>query len=812
MQKRQILNRLGISILSVLLVLSVTAYLVVNNTTDDFSEIKSPYLKDTVKVYRDEMGAPTIIGSNIQDVLYAQGYEYARDRLWQLEFYRSVANGELSRLFGSSQLENDMALRKLGIHRAAVAAAERLPQQYKSYIENYIAGVNDYIRSHRNALPFELELLGVQPKEWTVVDTLSIQGVMAFDLAYGGLSAELRRLELVQAVGGEKSLEVLPVVYAPAGEYIKTVNVSEIGALGSDFSNHPLNTMFGGLDKLALGVGSNNWVISGNLTESGFPILANDMHLGLSTPGIWYQVHLIATDGSINVQGFSLPGAPFIIVGHNEHITWGFTNTGLDAIDLFYLKRNETHYLVDNTQWVPFNKVTETIPVKNQAPVEFTYELSQFGVMDTIDGTEYAVRWTLTEGYERDQIFRAIYELNVAENVDQIHSALEYFAVPGQNVVFATVDGDIGYQFTGLIPTRTNGFGVLPQNGSNGLNDWNGTIPYEDQLFVVNPSKGFFGTANQEIDDRHLFYIAENYAVQYRGARINQILANRTNFEMDGSKFDEFDIMRMHGDVYSLAVDDILIPVMEGLKSYDFTKIENSDPNLIQEALGLLDTWDHRMVSSSPEASIFVTFRINFVHSTFVDELGYNLTKSINYAAHRSLVNFLKHPQGVSWFDDVRTSQNESYIDTAAIAFSNAINFLKNKVGNSINDKWEWGNLHQATFKHVMGEVFPFLNVGPAPANGTTFTINAGGGRGGDVENLSFEQSHGPSERLIVRVEPKWEVVYGLTPPGIKGDPFSKHYDDAFDNWRLIRYSKWTFSTDDVISGQTLVTTYHKEE
>ncbi len=811
MRLSMLLNRLGVFFFTLILMFSVTAFLVVNNSSDNFSEIRSPNLQDTVKVYRDKMGTPTIIGSNIHDVLYAQGYEYARDRLWQLEFYRSVASGELSRLFGPSQLKNDMALRKLGIHRAAVAASERLPPEYRSYVASYVNGLNDYIRSHRNALPPELEILGVKPKEWTVVDSLSIQGVMAFDLAYGGLSAELRRLKLIQTVGGEKSLEVIPVVYDPAAEYIKSVNVSDIGALGSDFSTHPLNTMFGGIDKLALGVGSNNWVIGGALTASGKPILANDMHLGLATPGIWYQVHLVATDGSLNSQGFSLPGAPFVVAGHNEKVAWGFTNTGLDAIDLFYLKRNETHYLVNNSKWVPFEKITESIPVKGQDEVEFTYELTKFGVMDTFDDTEYAVRWTLTEGYERDQIFRAIYSLNVAENVDQIHSALKYFAVPGQNVVFATVDGDIGYQFTGLIPIRTNGFGVIPQNGSNGLNDWNGSVPYEDQLFLVNPQKGFFGTANQEIDDRHLFYIAENYAVEYRGKRINQILANQTNFDMEGSKFTETDVMKMHGDVYSLAVDDILTPVIDKLKTFDFNSIENADIQLIQQALSLLDQWDHKMVTSSSEASIFVTFRINFVHSTFVDELGYNLTKSLNYAAHPSLVKFLKNPENVSWFDDIKTTNKETYVDIAAKAFSNSINFLKQKVGPSIED-WKWGNLHQATFKHVMGGVLPFLNVGPGPSNGTTFTINAGGGRDGDVENLSFEQSHGPSERLIARVEPNWDVVYGLTPPGISGNPFSSHYDDAFDNWRLVKYAEWRFSVDEVQSDQILTATYNKEE
>lgn len=811
MQLSTLFKGLGVGFLSLLLFMSTTAYLVVHNSEDSFSEIQSSYLSETVRVYRDEMGAPTIVGSNINDVLFAQGYEFARDRMWQLEFYRSVSTGELSRLIGPSQIDNDKALRKLGIHRAAQQTAERLPDQYKEYIQSYVNGLNTYIRSHQNALPIELEILGVKPKEWSVIDTLAIQGVMAFDLAYGGLSAELRRLTLVQAIGGEKSLEVLPVVYEPASEYLRNVNVSDVGALGADFTQHPLNTMFGGIDKLALGVGSNNWVISGNLTNSGAPILANDMHLGLSTPGIWYQVHLVATDGSLNVQGFALPGAPFVVAGHNEDIAWGFTNTGLDAIDLFYLKRNSTHYLVNNSDWLPFEIRKETIPVKGGAPVEFEYELSKFGVMDIIDGTEYAIRWTLTEGYERDQIFRAIYSLNVATNVNEIHEALRYFAVPGQNVVFATVSGNIGYQFTGLMPIRTNGYGLLPQNGSNGLNDWNGSVPYEDQLFIVNPEKGFFGTANQEIDDRHLFYIAENYAVEYRGKRINQILDNQTNFDLQGTKFSEIDVMKMHGDTYSLAVDDILIPVFNGLKSYDFSKLQNADLEIIQNVLSRFENWDHRMISSSPEATVFVTFRINFVHSTFVDELGYNLTSSINYAAHRSLARFLKNPDDVVWFDDKTTTENETAVDIAARALANSIDFLKENYGSSIED-WNWGAVHKATFEHAMGAVLPFLNVGPAPSNGTTFTINAGGGRGGDVENLSFGQTHGPSERLIARVEPNWSVVYGLTPPGISGNRFSEHYNDAYDKWRLIDYSQWQFSVDVVQSNQDLTAVYTKEE
>ncbi len=804
------LKTLGIFLLGLIILLSSTVYLVYHNTGDSFSEVQSSFLSAPVKVYRDALGTPTIIGENLKDVLFAQGYEFARDRLWQLEFYRSVAAGELSRLFGKDLVNADKALRKMGIYRAAEVAASKLSPQFVDYLEAYVAGVNEYIQTHQNALPLEFQILGVKPKQLTIVNVISMQGVMSFTLAYAGLSAELQRLQLVKKVGGEKSLEILPVDYKPAADYLRNVTVNDVGALGTDMSKNALIKVFGDLQKLAMGVGSNNWVVSGKLTQSGKPILANDMHLDLSAPGIWYQVQLIAKDGSLHVQGFALPGIPFIIAGHNEKIAWGYTNTRLDAVDLFYLKRNETHYLVNDTVWVPFDKKVETIEVKGSDPVEFSYELSKFGVMDTIDGTEYAIRWTLTEGYERDQIIRAIFGLNVAENVNDIHEALRYFAVPGQNVVFATVDGQIGYQFAGLIPLRKNGFGLLPQNGSNGNNDWIGEVPYEDQLFVVDPQKGYFVTANQDVDTRHQFYISDMYDVAYRAKRISQILENQTNFDLPSGKFSEQDIIRIQADVYTLAAEDILDPVIGSLMSYDFSSLTD-DTNMVADALSLLKNWDKKVIASSTAATIFVTFRIHYVHQTFSDELGYNLTNDINYRSHGALVRFLKNPENVTWFDNVNTTTKENYVDIAAQALVNAIAQLKENLGDDMS-KWTWGSLHQVTFVHPMGAVLSFLNVGSAPSNGSTFTVNAGGGYGWDVRNLDYSQAFGSSERIVARVESSWSNVYGITPPGISGNRFSKHYGDRFDDWRYVRLTKWTFGEKNVIETQQLAVEYKKEE
>ncbi len=792
--------------MGILLTSSVWVFLVVHNQEDTFSVVESDSISEPVKVYRDSRGTPTIIGSNIKDVLYAQGYEFARDRLWQLEFYRSVMTGELSRIFGESQLNADRALRKLGIYRAALAMESKLDAQHFELVQSYVNGINDYIDSHKFHLPLEFQLLGVKPKKWSVAVSLGIQGVMAFDLAYGGLVDELLRLDLVKTVGGEKSLEILPITYQPAADYIRNLTKESVAGLGTAQSGLLMETL-GKLSTKALGIGSNNWVISGNLTQSGAPILANDMHLGLSVPGIWNQVHLIATDGSLHVQGFSLPGIPLVVAGHNEHVAWGYTNTGLDAIDLYYLTHNETHYLVNGTEWLPFTIYEEEIPVSGGDPVAFSYKVSKFGVLDTIGEQEYAIRWTLTEGFERDQIFRAIMGLNTAKNASDIHEALRYFGVPGQNVVFAIVDGDIGYQFAGIIPIRKSGYGLIPQNGSDGSADWLGIVPYEDQLFVLNPSKGYFATANEEIDDRHLFYIADGYAVGYRGKRINQILANQTNFDLPFGKFTEQDVMRMQGDTYSLAFEDLLLPVLSNLKSYDFSSFSEND--LITNALTLFDDWDRQMITSSIEATIFVVYRINLIHWTFVDELGSNLAQRINYGAHVSVAQFLKSPSNVTWFDDVNTTETETHIDIAAKAFANTVSYLKEKLGDDMTT-WKWGRVHQATFSHVMGSVFPFLNVGPLPSNGTAFTVNAGGGQGSDITNLKLSQSHGPSERFVIRVDGVWDNIYGLTPPGNSGNLFSKHYGNAFEDWLNIRYVKWEFNQEDA-EQLRLTATYHKE-
>ncbi len=792
--------------LALIMILSGGIYLGLNNSYDTFGQVSSTHLTNSVTVYRDKLGIPTIVGKTLKDVVYAQGYEFARDRLWQLEFYRSVANGELSRIIGPSQLSADIFLRKLGIKRAAIATEQRLPSNVTDLVASYVQGLNDYITSHKNSLPLEFQVLGVGPKLWTVADSLAVQGVMSYDLAFGGLQSELRRLDMIKAVGGAKSLDIIPITYRPASNYVGNLTKQDVSKLKALLPNNPLSALFGSFDRTSIGVGSNDWVVGGAHTVSGNPIVSNDMHLGLAAPGIWYQVNLIVSDGSFQVQGFSLPGGPFVVAGHNKNIAWGFTNTGLDAIDLFALNQNSTHYLMNGNTWKKFTYIDEKIPVKGQNPYDLKIKFSHFGVMN-LTRNGYAVKWTLNVGYQRDQIFRSLVLLNQAKTAADIHNALYYFAVPGQNVVFATTSGDFGYQFTGLIPKRTMGFGVLPQNGSAPGIDWNGSIPYDQQLYVLNPSKGFFATANQEIDTRHLFYIAETYAVKYRGERINQFLSAKISAN---EKMTPATMKQLQADIYSLAVDDILTPVLSGLEKYDFTKL-NANVPLIQKALGYLKTWDKKMYVKSIAASIFVTFRINFVHYTFVDKLGYNLTRDVNYKAHEALATFLKNPTNNPWFDINGTSKKETYIDVAALALNHTISFLSKKYSSNI-DLWAWGQLHKVTFAHVFGNRVPFIsmNVGPAPSNGTTFTVNAGGGRGGDINNLDFSQTHGPSERAIYEVEPTWSNVYGLLPPGESGNQLSPHYADSFRNWLDVHYTKWVFNLDEVKAQQPISVVYRR--
>lgn len=778
-----------IVLLSILLLGTAGIYLKLLSTMDyNSKELVTDQVSADVKVFRDDIGSAIIIAENKHDLFFAQGYEMARDRLWQMQFLMSVGNGELSNLLGEDYIDSDMYLRTLSMQYAANINYEKLDTEYKDILKAFTDGINTYIDEHQGRLPAEF-LYANNPRHWTPKDPLAIQGVMAQDLSFSGMYREFLRFDLAIAIGANKTNELWPMDYQPAMDYLTTVDFSNIESDAFQptiFSKEAeqLNSILG---DLGLG-GSNNWVVSGNITESGKPILSNDPHLGLSTPSIWWKVQLSAP--GFHVEGFSLPGVPSIVTGHNEKVMWGVTNTGTDALDTFYLTinpDNENQYWY-NDEWLDFEIEDSPIPLANGTMVDFKIKRSVYGPMMEHEyfyhghGMNYAMCWTLWDPSERNNLMKAVFDLSFAESVDDIHDTLYYWSNPGQNLVFADINGNVGYQYTGLTPIRANNtFGVVPHNGSAGY-VWDGYIPYENHYYVKNPSKGYFGTANQKIDTRDLFYITSDYALGYRGQRINEVLADQNKkFTVSDMEDLQFDTLNLYAKLMKKNIDLISTSSFEDTKKSDVAKI--------------LKDWNMRMDREEVGATIFSTFRIFFEEYTVRDELdAVNETLFPRLGGAAKIVKQIVNDTTNVWFDDVSTSVVETSDDIALKAFKAAVDYLVETLGDDTS-KWNWGSVHIATFSHVMGEVLGILNNDDISSAGCSWTVNAGGGPFWTEDGIDYTQGHGPSYRMIGIVEPTWSTVEGIMSPGISGHILSKHYDDGVQDWADNIYTPWTYKT-----------------
>lgn len=808
----KVVKNILVYLILILLSLSFGIFLSFKSTNDYFvSELSFSELTSDVRVYRDEFGVPTIIADNQDDLFFAQGYEYARDRLWQAEFYRSVAHGELSRLFGPDLLDSDKFLRTLKLRESADLEYAQSSEHTKRIVDQYIAGLNKYMKLHASNLPLEFEILdlgrvvggdfkSLQPKKWVPQDVFALQGVMAYDLSYDAAKREILRQDLLVNLGPEKALDLLPI-HNPEGEaYFLNSTVNPLTTKSGEYlRSFPL------LENLAMGVdvGSNNWVISGDLTKSGNPLLSNDPHLALATPSIWWQVHLYSTDGTFHVEGYSLPGTPGIVIGHNEYAAWGVTNTGTDSIDLFYFNtRTESNgneqYFHDN-EWKNFDYSTHMIPVDGEADEEFILKSTVYGpvldreLFNVSDDKTYALRWTLHEPSNNSALFDAILSIDVATNADEIVQATKYWSVPGQNIVYATIDGDIGYQYTGFAPIRkVSGSGVLPQNGSDPTFGWDGYVPFSEHFSIRNPDEGYFVTANAKIDITDNFYITDLYATDHRTDRIKQFLKQNKDYSVD-------DMLRLQSDVLNLYA----VEIIDHLLNHIDPSIVSSDlSSLAESAYNYLSKWNHLMDKDSVGATIFATFRIYLEEFTLKDEidtiteLPYLYEKYAGYA--RYLMPNIAGNISSIWFDDVSTSDT---VETGAViaskAFAASIEFLEDKLGKDVSS-WKWGKLHKVVFEHPIADNAPFIdfNEGYMRNSGSSFTVKAAGGTPSWTEDgPEFIQTNGQSMRLIAEVEKSWSNVWGIVAPGESGHYGDDHRADSASDWVNTINHKWDFST-----------------
>ncbi|NOX61741.1 MAG: penicillin acylase family protein [Chloroflexi bacterium] len=754
-------------------------------------------LQDEVTVIRDKRGVPHIYASNAHDLFMAQGFIHAQDRFWQMEFWRRIGMGRLSELFGPASLEQDRFLRTLGLVPVAQMTFDALDADTKAALEAYAGGVNAYIEQNSDRLPLEFRVLGLTgvnftPEPWTPINTLTWLTLMSFELG-GNYRGELRRAQLMDRFGETWMRELMDIPYDQERPSIVSQDI--------DWRKLNLDAAISASASLSLasgeGIGSNNWVVSGDLTDTGAPILANDPHLSIQMPSIWYENGLhcqpVGADCPYNVVGFSFASAPGVIIGHNDAIAWGVTNVGPDVQDLYVEKlnpENPNQYLV-NGEWRDIMWREELIYVAGQEEPErlivretrhgpIINDLAPGSASDWTYGWQpLALQWTAL-GVNR--VAQSVLLLNQARDWESFRRALTYWDAPSQNFIYADREGNIGYQMPGLIPLRVQGDGGLPVPGWNDDYAWTGFIPFDELPRTFNPPEGYIVTANnQVVGPDYPYLISKEWAPGYRAQRIVDLIESADVLSVETMK-------QIQGDNANLVAGEV-IPYLRD------APLERPD---VAAQRDKLLAWDLQQDPDSAEAAFYEAFYYHLIPLILEDELG-DLTPGYGSSSKRFLVDIIDKPES-HWWDDVSTPQRETRDQILAKALGAAYDDLSERLGPD-PEKWRWGDLHTATFRNqTLGQsgiapIEAIFNRGPQEVGGGNAIVNATAW--GGKEPNPFEVVWLPSLRMIVDMADLSRSL-AINTTGQSGHPYHPHYDDQIEMWAAVQYAPMLWRRDQV--------------
>lgn len=777
-----------LAVLAVLLIvaLGAGAFVALSPLPKTDGVITAPGLQAPVTIYRDEWGVPQIYADNSHDLFFAQGYVHAQDRLFQLDFQRRVGLGRLSEVLGEATLDTDRFLRTVGTNRAAQQDLEHLSADTVAALQAYSDGVNAGIAEMGGNLPLEFRILGYQPQPWQPLHSVAWGKVMAYNLA-SNWETELMRAQLIDLLGEDAASDLLPP-YPEAGPFVIPSEVKSYSGLRG--LNYQEATALRRLLKADGGdIGSNNWVVAGSHTTTGRPLLANDPHLGLQMPSVFYEVGLHG--GGFDVVGLGLPGTPGVLIGHNGRVAWGMTTIYSDQQDLFIEKQNpdNPNQVEYQGQWEDVQVVEESIPVKGRAaPLVETVRITRHGpIINAVVGDlagkaePVALRWT---ALDEDHLFDSLLLANQAASVDQFRSALSQWDSGSQNFVIADTQGNIAIQGSGRTPIRAAGDGRTPVPGWSGDYEWTGAIPYDEMPFAVNPATGYLASANNSVVPADYPYlIGSDYAAPYRIERIIELIESKAKLSPD-------DFAAMHADTHPIPSDSI-VPLLNGIAL----------DGAAQRAAEMLLAWDRSMDVDQAEPLIYEQFFQELARSTLGDELaaagGQELVDSYlgdfgnSYA--QAMVTLAGEPED-AWWDDVRTAAVETQADIVPAAFGRAVATLQASYGDD-PARWRYGDPHYANFDHlVFGGVAPLdkLFNKSTPARGNAFTIDAG-----RADYQTLQMNHGASMRQIIDLGDLGNSRIVNT-TGQSGQLFSPHYGDMIDLWQSVGYHPLRFDRADI--------------
>lgn len=776
-------------------------------------QLTMPGLHAPVEVLIDGYGVPSVYARDLDDAWFAAGVLHARDRRWQMELYRRVTMGRLSEVLGDTTIPFDQRFLTLGLREAAKAEWERAAPPVRLALERYAAGVNaasaELVGRKR---PLEFQVLGLTPPAWEPIDSLAVGRLLAWRLAENH-QAELVRGALAAKFGEETARFLTgsypkgaPAILAAPAADTTAHRSSAAAALSAARSVAPARIPEG-LEWLAAGArrgNSNNWVLAGGRTSSGRPILANDPHLPIEFPSVWYEMHLVAAE--LDVIGVTVPGVPFVALGHNARIAWGMTATGADVQDLAIervdIGRKRSLY---RGEWVPIETVTADIPVRGRSqPLPFEIWKTPNGpIFADVDlDWDAPPSWLSPDGRPTDErkayslrwdssadLATAFEALNRARDWTSFTTAVGAFGAPSMNIVYADIDGNVGYVMSGKLPVRAAGDGAMPIDG-NGGSAWKGTIDPAVLPRVFNPAAGLIYSANNEIDRGFNGLITRDWAAGFRATRLREELTKAQGVDLDA-------MAALQNDRRSAAAEIVLAGLDGAIKKGKASELEASAVALLEQ----LAAWD-RIVDARPVVSLYEAFEDALWRRTFVDEMDEPLfVKFYEWAGAEKpagLYSVIEDRQS-RWFDDITTvEKRESRDDIFLLAIRDAEIKLHLDFGGGTARNWD--RVHAARFSHPLGSAaFPlrwFFSRGPVPVEGDGTTVM----RISWNRLTPFAAWEHPSWREIFDVG-EWDDARVILPAGQSGHPMSPYYFDQNDTWRTGQYRRQSFSRGAVLNA-----------
>ena len=752
-----------------------------------------PGLQKQVLVERDRWGVPHIRANSLEDLAEAQGFVMAQDRLWQMDLLRRVARGQLSEILGPATLDIDKQFRTFGFGRAAERDISQMEPASRAVMEAYARGVNRFIEQHRSQLPLEFSLLKYKPQPWQASDSLVIAGYM-YQTLTDTWEEELDRSKVTERVGWERARELFSPDAAMDHFVVGDPNVADdgsqrsradpddeddddddmepdtvlkAGGLGSgdaatpetfpDLTSALAHSIRGFLEdtrgEIRHGLGSNNWVVSGDHTATRKPLLANDTHLELSIPPIWYEIHLTAPGW--NVKGFTLPGAPLVVIGHNDKIAWGFTNNGADVEDLYVEKFNPAapdEYRVKNA-WIKAQVFDEVIHVKGQADEHLHLVVTRHGPVVRREGDKaYALRWTATEPGGLGNTYTW---LGKAQNWEEFRSIMKHVWGPGQNTVYADVEGNIGYVMAARVPIRKKGHGEVPVPGDVDDYEWTGYIPFDQLPQALNPDSGLIVTANARVTGpNYKPYLTDHWEEPYRTARIYDLLHDKHDLRPT-------DMLKVQADTYSyphvFLADQLLAAA----------KISQPKDERTKKLLNGLKDWNGIADADSAEVSFLAATRRTALALILEPYLG-EQTNLYQWRSTAFLQKILTDRP-----DKWLPKAFKNYDDLLMAAADRAVAKLAEESKSSRIADWPWRRFNSLDMLHPIGReglLKKLLSIADKPQSGTGYSVRAA------------TKHHGPAMRFVANLG-NWDESILLIPAGQSGQPGSSHYSDQFSYW-----------------------------